>query len=317
MPPTDPLTKDEEARVRRRKTWAEFLDTGAAKLAREPERLARARSVGLNRRWPRGHFHPTPELFLQIGGATRFEGPEQRWDLPAGNVGLMPRGVPHAETPLDRATPYTMAVACHSRFGFNLIRAHAPTDADGARRIIPLDVLPVTSERGREAFRYLDEAEQAWEGDDDGRALAVDFIRVFLQVLAAETRRATTGERKYSPLVEAARVLTRSHLAETRLSVDWLARAAGCTPDHLTRLFRQELGHTVVAWIAAERVALAQRLLREGRYQVAEVAWACGFAQPSYFIRVFRARTGVTPLAWKRSEARRAPAPVAGAVAVD
>jgi AraC-like DNA-binding protein len=306
MSPTHPLNQDEEAQIRRRTTWAEFLDTGAAKLARSPERLARARSVGLNRRWPRAHFHPTPELFFQTGGATRFEGPEQRWELPAGDLGLMPRGVPHAETPLDRTTPYEIAVACHFRSGFNLIRAHAPADADGSRRILPLDLLPVTSERGREAFRYLDEAEQAWAGGDDGRALAVDLVRVFLQVLAAETRRATTGERRYSPLVEAARVLARSHISEARLSVEWLARAAGCTPDHLTRLFRQELGHTVVSWIADERVALARRLLREERYQVAEVAWACGFAQPSYFIRVFRARTGVTPLAWKRSETRRA-----------
>jgi transcriptional regulator GlxA family with amidase domain len=53
--------------------------------------------------------------------------------------------------------------------------------------------------------------------------------------------------------------------------------------------------------LTAERVALAQRLLDEGNYQVAEVGWACGFAQPSYFIRVFRARTGLTPLAWRRN----------------
>ncbi|MBC8012386.1 MAG: AraC family ligand binding domain-containing protein, partial [Burkholderiales bacterium] len=217
------LTKEEETRVRRRAEWAARLEAAAAELAGEPERLARARSVGLNRRWPRGHFHPTAELFLQIGGATRFEGPEQRWELAQGRLGLMPRGVPHAETPLDRATPYAMAVACHARAGFTLIRAHAPPDADGARRVIPQDVLPVASERGREAFRYLDEAEQAWAGGGDGRGLAVDFIRVFLQVLAAETRRATSGERKYSPLVEAARVVARSHLAETRLSVEWLA----------------------------------------------------------------------------------------------
>lgn len=87
--------------------------------------------------------------------------------------------------------------------------------------------------------------------------------------------------------------------------------------DQLTRRFSQELGCTVVAWLATERIALTRRLLPEGRYQVAEVAWAYGFAQPSYFIRVFRAPTGVTPPAWKRAEARRTPGAVAEAVAVD
>lgn len=296
---------------------AATLEEAAASLAAEPGRLRRARSVGLHRRWPRAHFHPTPELFVQTGGATRFEGPEQRWELPAGGVGLMPRGVPHAETPLDRATPYAMVVACHTRAGFTLIRAHAPAAGAGdvgGRRIIPFEVLPVASERGRAAFRYLDEAEQAGEGE-----VAVDLTRVFLRVLAEETRRAEPGRRRYSPLVEAARAVARSHLADPRLSVEWLARAAGCSPDHLARRFRAETGGTVVAWLTGERVALAQRLLDEGQYQVAEVGWACGFAQPSYFIRVFRARTGLTPLAWRRTRAGEATtaAVAAGAVVVD
>lgn len=290
---------------RQRAAFAEALTGMAAELAVEPGRLLRARSMGLNRRWPRAHFHPTPELFLQTGGATRFEGPEQRWDLPAGNAGLMPRGVPHAETPLDRATPYEIVVACHREKGFILIRAHAPADASGARRITPRAALAVDSERGREAFRYLDDAEAAWAGGSDNSAgeLAVDLVRVFLRVLAEETRRAAPGRRRYSPVVEAARAVARSHLADPRLSVDWLAQAAGCSPDHLARRFRAETGSSVVGWVSGERVALAQRLLREGKYQVAEVAWACGFAQPSYFIRVFRARTGLTPLAWRRARA--------------
>lgn len=280
--------------------FASTLEEAAADLRGRPEQLRRARSVGLHRRWPRAHFHPTPELFVQTGGATRFEGPEQRWELPAGGVGLMPRGVPHAETPLDRATPYGMVVACQARAGFTLIRAHAPKESagggSGGRRILPLEVLAVASERGRAAFRYLDEAEQS-----PGSEVAVDLTRVFLRVLAEEARRAEPGLPKYSPLVEAARAVARSHLADPRLSVEWLARGAGCSPDHLARCFRAETGGTVVAWLTTERVALAQRLLDEGKYQVAEVGWACGFAQPSYFIRVFRSRTGLTPLAWRRN----------------
>jgi AraC-like DNA-binding protein len=286
------------------------LETSAARLREHPECLRRARSVGLNRRWPRGHFHPTPELFIQTGGATRFEGPEQRWELPAGALGLMPRGVPHAETPLDRATPYAMVVTCCTRAGFTLIQASAQETVGGgdyqgrSRQITPKVVLAVASERGRETFRYLDEAEQAWAGGEAGLELAVDLTRVFLRVLAEEARKAGPGSRVYSPVVEAALAVARSHLADLRLSVEWLARTAGCSPDHLARCFRAETGSTVVAWVTGERVALAQRLLLESKYQVAEVAWACGFAQPSYFIRVFRARTGVTPLAWRRARAR-------------
>ena len=108
------------------------LEAALRSLNAEPESLRRARSVGLNRRWPRGHFHPTPGFIIQTGGATRFEGPEQRWELAAGELGLVPRGVPHAETPLDRATPYGKVVACCGRTGFTLIQAHAPVDNGAA-----------------------------------------------------------------------------------------------------------------------------------------------------------------------------------------
>lgn len=281
--------------------WAGILKAAARDLDAMPARLRRARSVGLRRRWPRAHFHPTPELFIQTGGACRFEGPEQRWVLERGEVGLIPRGVPHAENPLDRGSPYEIVVCCHSRTGFNLIRAHAPEGEGGGRRITPLDVKVVASERGNQAFRYLDEAQLAWAEDAaEAGDVAVDLVRIFLRVLAEETERAAPGARRYSPVVEAARAVARAHLADPRLSVDWLARAAGCTPDHLTRRFRAEAGRAVVDWVTEERVALARRLLSEERYQVAEVGWACGFAQPSYFIKVFRARTGVTPLAWRR-----------------
>jgi AraC-like DNA-binding protein len=281
---------------------ARLFSEAAARLAENPARLRRARSIGLHRSWPRAHFHSTPELFVQTGGATRFEGPEQRWELPAGEVGLMPRGVPHAETPLDRATPYGMAVACHGRNGFTLIRAHAPRDGERGRRITPTMVAAVPSERGRDAFRYLDEAEQAWASErGPAGEVAVDLVRVFLRVIAEELKRAGPMVRRYSAMVEAARAVVRSHLADPRLSVDWLAQVAGCSPDHLTRRFRAETGSSVMAWVTHERLALARRLLAEGRYQVAEVAWACGFTQPSYFIRVFRTRTGMTPLAWKRA----------------
>lgn len=267
----------------------------------------RALAVGLNRRWPRAHFHPSPEVFLQLGGASRFEGPQQRWELPSGYVGLMPRGVPHAETPLDRTTTYEILVACHARDGFTLVRARAVEVGERyGRRITPFAIQFVRSERGRDAFRYVDEAERSWcaSGRHGGAGeLSVDLIRVFLRVLAEEVERSGPREPRFSPVVETARGIVRSHLADSRLSVSWLARAAGCSPDHLARRFRMETGQTVVGWIAAERVALAQRLLREEPgYRVAEVGWACGFSQPSYFIKVFRERTGVTPLAWRRGE---------------
>lgn len=97
------------------------------------------------------------------------------------------------------------------------------------------------------------------------------------------------------PLVLEARKHVRIHLNEASLSVREIAGALGCTPDHLSRLFRQVEGVTLMSWIACERIELAKNLLEETHHNVAEVGWASGFSEPSYFIRIFKRHTGMTP----------------------
>lgn len=251
----------------------------------------------LHRRRPRSHFHATPELFLQTGGATRFECPEQTFRLASGDICVMPRGVPHAETPLDLRRPYGVIVCMQSRDGFFIHRARA----DEARRILGYNAVHVTSPRARDMFHYLDTIAESDPGPAPHRpAVARALLEAFLLTAVTELQRAATAHPPLgSPLVLEAEKWVRTHLADPKLTVAAMARAQGCSPDHLTRRFRCERGLSPIAWITRERITLARDLLAEGRYRVAEVGWACGFNEPSYFIRVFRRHTGTTPRAYR------------------
>lgn len=74
-----------------------------------------------------------------------------------------------------------------------------------------------------------------------------------------------------------------------------LARELHCTADHLSRLFRNECGIALNAFIREERLHHAQALLVDPSLKVSEVAWACGFRSSNYFIRRFRSARGATP----------------------
>lgn len=267
-------------------------------------RLGRGRQVvkvappaGRYRRRPRGLFHATPELFLQTGGATDFECPGGNFRLEAGEVCVMPSGVPHAETPRDLHTPYSVLVCMHARDGFWLHRGKA----DPAHRIEGYGTRLVESVRGREAFRWLD---ALGESPDPDSALAGHLVGAVVSVFTSELQREGTSESiGGNPLVREAEKFVRTHLAEPELGVAWAARVLGCSSDHLARVFRRERGVGLGEWIALERMELARDLLRESRHQVAEVAWACGFATPSYFIRVFHRHCGMTPRAWRMESA--------------
>lgn len=253
-------------------------------------------AVGLHRMRPRSHFHGNPELFIQTGGATEFECPADQFTLGTGELAVMPRGVPHAEKPVDRRTPYSVLVCTHSREGFGMNRGRATAE----RAIQGWCGERIVSARGQEAFRYLDAVSDADNVPTAHRERFVNgLVELFLVTLLSELHRPTVISDALSPQVREAEKQARMRLADPELSVERLAASVGCATDTLSRQFQRERGMTLTMWIARERVAMAKDLLVESRYNVAEVGWACGFSAPSYFIRVFRTHTGMTPRAWR------------------
>jgi AraC-like DNA-binding protein len=87
----------------------------------------------------------------------------------------------------------------------------------------------------------------------------------------------------------------------TPLSLRDVAAALNLTPGYLTTVVRRKTGRTVQEWITERRMAEARRLLIQSDLTVAEIADHTGYADPAYFIRIFRRAHGTTPLRWRRS----------------
>ncbi len=79
-----------------------------------------------------------------------------------------------------------------------------------------------------------------------------------------------------------------------------LAGECGLSPSHFARAFRRSFGVPPHQWLVQRRVQSAMRHLRDSALPLAEIAAACGFADQSHFTRVFSARVGVAPGAWRR-----------------
>lgn len=84
------------------------------------------------------------------------------------------------------------------------------------------------------------------------------------------------------------------HYAEP-LTLAQLAREAGMSPKYFCRFFRSMTQHTPIDYLNRCRVEHACELLSAGKSSVTETAFACGFNDLSYFIRVFKRFQGVTP----------------------
>lgn len=74
-----------------------------------------------------------------------------------------------------------------------------------------------------------------------------------------------------------------------------LARKIGMGKSKFYQNFKSVFGHSPVEHLRSHRLRIARQLLRQGKHNVTEVAFAVGFNNLSYFARVFKTMFGVTP----------------------
>jgi AraC-like DNA-binding protein len=119
--------------------------------------------------------------------------------------------------------------------------------------------------------------------------------RMYAMVLAliAHARSCQASQPRADAVVEAKRFAVE-HLGDN-IGVDDLARAAGMSRFHFSRLFRRVCGDTPAAWLQEQRLQLAMNLLPDGDLTLENVARRCGFANANYFGKVFRKAFGLSP----------------------
>jgi AraC family transcriptional regulator len=96
------------------------------------------------------------------------------------------------------------------------------------------------------------------------------------------------------------------HVAENfgqPIAIEDLARVAGLSTAHFSRLFRQTLGDTPYQFVMDYRVERAKQMLGDRERPLIDVALACGFSDQPHFTRIFKRLTGRTPREWRSQPA--------------
>lgn len=89
------------------------------------------------------------------------------------------------------------------------------------------------------------------------------------------------------------------HYAED-LSLDRLTQVSHYSKSYVIKLFKKNTGQTPVEYINRYRLDRAKTMLKEAQHSVLDIALMCGFQNVGYFIRVFKARFGMTPGGFRR-----------------
>jgi AraC-like DNA-binding protein len=79
-----------------------------------------------------------------------------------------------------------------------------------------------------------------------------------------------------------------------------LGKMVGCSPFYLSRMFRQETGVTISAYLRRLRLDRAAELIRAGEANVTEAAMAVGYSSLSHFSKAFAETFGCCPCLYGR-----------------
>jgi AraC family transcriptional regulator len=80
-----------------------------------------------------------------------------------------------------------------------------------------------------------------------------------------------------------------------RMGLPKIAAAAGLSPFHFGRLFKQTTGLSPHQYLLERRISAAKEMLRTQRFSAAEIAAELGFYDQSHFSQVFKRNVGMTP----------------------
>lgn len=90
------------------------------------------------------------------------------------------------------------------------------------------------------------------------------------------------------------RQFIQDHYTE-EISRQDIENAVHMNGDYLNRIFKKETGYSLIQYIQYYRVLAAKQMISKGKNNLSDVAFSAGFDNPSYFIKVFRKWTGMTP----------------------
>ena len=252
------------------------------------------------------HWHATLEINVCASGLLKTSTQRGEYIVREGDAVLVNANVLHRNEAYEGAPG--VRVQTHM-FDRSLVAA---AELPQRRYVAPvvectlLDALPLFRKNAehRAVLEALDRAFEAAGEEKPGYELEICGLlnRAWQGVYALALP--VIGARQPLPRMETARLkrmlgFIRDHFAEDISPAD-IAASAGVCERECFRCFKQELGTTPLATLTDFRLRKAAELLRETDRSVSDIAAACGFANSSYFGKVFRSRMNLSPLAYRR-----------------
>ena len=258
------------------------------------------------------HIHDFVEVSIVLAGRGIHRTPDGCAECGAGDTYVINAGVPHAYFAAEDGECPTV---CNLVFDPADIFDGEAADPDSPRycyglfREDPLTVYVMLTSRTLEDVertvtrmeKELDRRRSEWE-------TAVKSYLITLLIMmgryASQREQPVSAPRTKERIAAMAVMRTvMETYSDPNMTLESIAESLYISQSYLCRIFSRVTGESFSDYLRRVRLEQACRLLRETELTAEQIVYACGLRDIPTFYRVFKAKMGMTPSAYRRGEA--------------
>lgn len=127
--------------------------------------------------------------------------------------------------------------------------------------------------------------------------LCADELVEFFVMVITERKKPSFGHQTVNKVI-----LYINDEIETNLTVEDIAKRFAISTSHLSRIFREHTGVTLVEYLNVRKVEECQYFLRTTNKAISDISSSFHFCNQSYFTRIFKKYTGITPKQYRDNQ---------------
>ncbi len=135
----------------------------------------------------------------------------------------------------------------------------------------------------------------------DSEYLQAEIYSAVLQLVVLLSKNINVKAQDGFGAMQTAVEYINDHITED-ITIERICTNVYMSKYHFCRLFKEQIGLTVMEYVLKTRIMMAKDLLWAGEKTVTEISEDCGFSSISYFSRAFKNETGMTPMQYKKQK---------------
>lgn len=134
----------------------------------------------------------------------------------------------------------------------------------------------------------------------DEKSVMDYIVRIMEKALVLREKKASS---RYEDVVSEVIHYIEDNYAQEELSLNLLASHVNFSPNHLSMIFSQQTGQTLIRYLTDYRMNRAKELLRCSSKKSSVISMEVGYKDPHYFSYLFKKTQGMTPTQYRGGRA--------------